>query len=193
MTDINNARWKPEIKEILIYILVYQMFKMTTFGLDAHSESLDHQTCLLCGHTSCFPGNLIHGTVTWWGQVIGVVAAKYHHFQSVCQRTAHTSNASGVCWNVEHVNVCSRMRNETREAVSIGPYVPTVDLVFTDVVAGKGFRKFILIWTQIHRTYSLMEVVVKLRNFYSWTLFCVYEPASELARDLWKTIITRLQ
>lgn len=59
------------------------------------------------------------------------------------------------------------MRNETREAVSIGPYVPTVDLVVTDVLAGKGFRKFILIWTQIHRTYSLMEVVVKHRNLYS--------------------------
>jgi hypothetical protein len=35
-------------------------------------------------------------------------------------------------------------------------------------------------WTQTHQTYSLMEIVVKLRNFYPWTLFCVYEPASEL-------------
>jgi len=43
------------------------MFKITTFGLDAHSESLDHPTCLICGYTSCFPGNLIHGTVTRWG------------------------------------------------------------------------------------------------------------------------------
>jgi len=59
------------------------------------------------------------------------------------------------------------MRNATQEAVSIGLYVPTVDLVFTGVVPGKGFTKFILMWTQIHRTYSLMEIVVKLRNFYS--------------------------
>lgn len=59
------------------------------------------------------------------------------------------------------------MRNETQEAVSIGPYVRTVDLVLTDVVAGKSFRKFILMWTQIRRTYSLMEKVVKLRDFYS--------------------------
>jgi len=62
--------------------------------------------------------------------------------------------------------------------------MPTVDLVFTDVVAGKGFRKFILMWTQIHQTYSLMEIVVKLRNFYSLTSFCVYKPASELASEL---------
>jgi hypothetical protein len=167
------------------------MFKMTTFGLDAHSEFPDHQACLFCGHTSCFPANLIRGTVTRWVQVIGVVVAKDHHFQSVCQRTARTNNASGVCWNVEHVNVCSRMRNETQEAVSIGPYVRTVDLVLTDV-AGKSFRKFILMWTQIRRTYSLMEKVVKLRDFYSWTLFCVIEPASELASELWRTVITRL-
>jgi hypothetical protein len=104
---------------------------MTTLSLDAHSESLDHQTCVLCGHTPRFPGNLIHGTVTRWGQVIGVVAAKDRHFQSVCQRTAHTSNASDVCWNVERLSVCSRMRKLTYEAVSIGPYVPAVDLVFT--------------------------------------------------------------
>jgi len=154
------------------------MFKITIFGLDAHSESLDHPTYLLCGHASCFPGNFIYGTLTKWGQLVGVFVAKDRHLQSVCQRTAHTSNASGVCWNFEHVNVCSRMLNGTQEAVSIGPSVPTVDLVVTDVVAGKGFRKFIPMWTQIHRTYSLMEIVVKLINFYSWTLFCVYEPAS---------------
>ena len=157
------------------------MFKMTTFGVDAHSESLAHQTCLLCGHTSCFQGNLIQGTATRWGQVIGVVVAKDHHLQLICQRPAHTNNASGVCWNVEHVNVCSRMRNETQDAVSIGPVrmCQQSTSCSRSIVAGNGFRKFVLMWTQIRRTYWMMEMVVKLTYLYSWTLFCVCERASK--------------